>query len=99
MFGKHGLFEQFSEGIAAVGRLVLAADFVFFHPIFNIADAAISTGIIALLLFYHKHLGFSSADGNDAYQGYADHIANRFASAPVQAHQIIYAGYYGGYAE
>lgn len=40
--------------------------FVFFHPIFNIADAAISTGIIALLLFYHKHLGFSSADGNDA---------------------------------
>lgn len=39
------------------------------------------------------------AYGSGHYQGYADHIANRFASAPVQAHQIIYAGYYGGYAE
>ena len=27
---------------------------VFFSPIFNFADAAISCGIIALLLFYHK---------------------------------------------
>ncbi|MBP3470832.1 MAG: lipoprotein signal peptidase [Paraprevotella sp.] len=30
--------------------------FVFFSPIFNFADAAISCGIIALLLFYHKRL-------------------------------------------
>jgi signal peptidase II len=30
--------------------------FVFFSPIFNIADAAISCGIIALLLFYRKYL-------------------------------------------
>ena len=28
--------------------------FVFFSPIFNFADAAISCGIIALLIFYHK---------------------------------------------
>ena len=28
--------------------------FVFFSPVFNFADAAISCGIIALLLFYHK---------------------------------------------
>lgn len=27
---------------------------VFFSPIFNFADAAISCGIVALLLFYHK---------------------------------------------
>ncbi len=34
--------------------------FIFFSPIFNFADAAISCGIIALLLFYSK-------DFNDAY--------------------------------
>ena len=35
--------------------------FIFFSPIFNFADAAISCGIIALLLFYSKYL-------NDSYQ-------------------------------
>ena len=30
--------------------------FIFFSPIFNFADAAISCGIIALLLFYRKNL-------------------------------------------
>ena len=30
--------------------------FIFFSPIFNVADAAISCGIIALLLFYSKYL-------------------------------------------
>ena len=34
--------------------------FIFFSPIFNFADAAISCGIIALLLFYGKYL-------NEAY--------------------------------
>lgn len=31
--------------------------FIFFSPIFNFADAAISCGIIALVLFYSKYLG------------------------------------------
>ncbi|WP_455591940.1 lipoprotein signal peptidase [Bacteroides sp.] len=31
-------------------------DFTFFSPIFNFADAAISCGIIALLIFYSKYL-------------------------------------------
>ena len=31
--------------------------FIFFSPIFNFADAAISCGIIAMLLFYGKYLG------------------------------------------
>ena len=31
-------------------------DFIFFSPIFNFADAAISCGIIALILFYSKYL-------------------------------------------
>ena len=30
-------------------------NFIFFSPIFNFADAAISCGIIALLLFYKKY--------------------------------------------
>ena len=34
-------------------------DFVFFSPIFNFADAAISCGMIALLIFYGKY--FSKA--------------------------------------
>ncbi len=29
-------------------------DFVFFSPIFNIADASISTGVITLLLFQKR---------------------------------------------
>lgn len=31
--------------------------FIFFSPIFNFADAAISCGVIALLLFYSHYLG------------------------------------------
>ena len=31
--------------------------FIFFSPIFNFADAAISCGIIALIMFYGKYLG------------------------------------------
>lgn len=31
-------------------------EFLFFHPVFNLADAAISCGIIALVLFYHRYI-------------------------------------------
>lgn len=34
-------------------------EFIFFSPVFNIADASISCGIIALLLFYSKTLNES----------------------------------------
>ncbi len=34
-------------------------EFIFFSPIFNFADAAISCGIIALLIFYRKELDHS----------------------------------------
>ena len=30
--------------------------FIFFSPVFNFADASISCGVIALILFYGKHL-------------------------------------------
>lgn len=36
--------------------LVGGEHFVFFSPIFNFADASISCGIVALLLFYHKRI-------------------------------------------
>lgn len=39
--------------------------FIFFSPIFNMADASISCGIIALILFYSKYLneGYHSISG------------------------------------
>ena len=37
--------------------LVGGEHFIFFSPIFNFADAAISCGIIALILFYGKYFG------------------------------------------
>ena len=33
-----------------------AEEFIFFRPIFNIADSAITTGMALVLLFYHKTL-------------------------------------------
>lgn len=36
--------------------------FEFFKPIFNLADAAISCGIIAILLFYSKHMGYTFSE-------------------------------------
>ena len=41
--------------------LVGGEHFIFFSPIFNFADAAISCGIMAMLLFYSKYL-------NESYQ-------------------------------
>ena len=39
-------------------------DFEFFRPIFNLADAAISTGVIAILLFQKRFFGQRKADNN-----------------------------------
>lgn len=38
--------------------------FVFFSPIFNFADAAISCGIVALLLFHHNYLSKGLIDSS-----------------------------------
>lgn len=35
-------------------------EFEFFRPIFNFADAAITVGIIALILFYHREIASPS---------------------------------------
>lgn len=39
--------------------------FIFFSPIFNFADAAISCGIIALLLFYSNYLNQHTSSNTD----------------------------------
>lgn len=38
-------------------------EFIFFSPIFNFADAAISVGVVLLLLFYRRELGEISWQG------------------------------------
>ncbi len=41
------------EWIPGIG----GCEFSFFEPVFNIADAAISVGMIVLIIFYHKYIG------------------------------------------
>ena len=38
--------------------------FIFFQPIFNLADAAITIGILILILFYSKYLASAPSDEN-----------------------------------
>lgn len=40
--------------------------FIFFSPIFNFADASISCGIVALLIFYNKYLNEGHSTKNEA---------------------------------
>ena len=51
---------RFDGGMKAINPaydcLLYTSHFIFFSPIFNFADAAISCGIISLLLFYSKYL-------------------------------------------
>ena len=39
--------------------------FVFFSPVFNFADAAISVGVVALALFCRKELAELNSENND----------------------------------
>ena len=38
--------------------------YLFFQPVFNVADACLTTSIIAIIIFYHKHL-LSDKDKKD----------------------------------
>ena len=40
--------------------------FVFFQPIFNVADASLSVSVIVLILFYARHLATLTATGENA---------------------------------
>ncbi len=44
---------QWPEWVPIVG----GAQFIFFSPIFNFADASISVGVVLLLIFYREELG------------------------------------------
>ncbi len=48
--------------------LIAGRTFSFFDPVFNFADAAISVGMIILILFYSKYLGGSQADNTPQKQ-------------------------------
>ena len=39
--------------------------FVFFSPIFNFADAAISVGVAVLIVFYHKEFSKALENNNE----------------------------------
>lgn len=50
-------FPLFSFDWPAWVPVIGGRHFIFFQPVFNLADAAISVGIIVLILFYSKYLG------------------------------------------
>ena len=52
-------------------------DFEFFRPVFNLADAAISVGIVWLILFNSKYLSFSGIEKSEAGQHDGDQDAKQ----------------------
>jgi len=40
-------------------------DFIFFRPVFNIADSAVSVGVVLILLFYRRYLSDNEASDRD----------------------------------
>lgn len=49
-------FPLFSFEWPAWMPVVGGEEFIFFHPVFNFADAAISVGIFILIIFYHNYI-------------------------------------------
>ena len=46
--------------------LVGGEHFVFFQPIFNVADAALSVSMVVLILFYSRYLSGNTEKNDDA---------------------------------
>ncbi len=40
-------------------------DFIFFRPVFNIADSAVSVGVVLILLFYRRYLSDNEVSDRD----------------------------------
>ena len=53
---------QWPEWIPAIG----GSTFSFFDPVFNIADSAITVGILMLILFYSKYLPFGNEERTES---------------------------------
>lgn len=49
-------------------------EFIFFRPVFNIADSSITVGIFSILLFYRKH--FNTLDKNNQEEDQAENVLN-----------------------
>lgn len=49
-------------------------EFIFFRPVFNIADSSITVGIFSILLFYRKY--FNTLDKNNQEEDQAENVLN-----------------------
>lgn len=43
-------------------------DFIFFRPVFNVADSAVSVGVVLILLFYREYLSEHKPDASESTQ-------------------------------
>lgn len=66
----------FPEWVPIVG----GSEFLFFRFIFNVADSAITVGVILLLLFYRKTLSYSLLSKSEREKHEKEKIANANAS-------------------
>ena len=66
----------FPEWVPFVG----GSEFLFFRFIFNVADSAITVGVILLLLFYRKTLSYSLLSKSEREKHEKERIANANAS-------------------
>jgi len=66
----------FPEWVPFVG----GSEFLFFRFIFNVADSAITVGVILLLLFYRKTLSYSLLSKSEREKHEKEKIANANAS-------------------
>jgi signal peptidase II len=57
--------------------------FIFFRPVFNIADAAISTGVIAIFVFQNSLLKKKNGYNSDTPSNIDNHSFEPHANAPV----------------
>ncbi|WP_340112068.1 lipoprotein signal peptidase [Maribellus mangrovi] len=54
--------------------------FIFFRPVFNIADSAITVGIFSILLFYRKH--FNKHEENQSKENGTEELATESETKP-----------------
>jgi signal peptidase II len=66
----------FPEWVPFVG----GSEFLFFRFIFNVADSAITVGVILLLLFYRKTLSYSLLSKSEREKHEKERLANANAS-------------------